>query len=257
MSLMKKILICFVFFLMLFRAFSNVEAQDEVRMGCFQDRSLTVQSVLVLNPTLEKRIQQVGEKVAQASGKPEIKFSYRILNDPTINAYAAPGGRIYILTGLLDFLTSEDELAAVLGHEMAHVIQSHTVKSIKSDYWTRAIGGAFINAAGAAVGVQIGGSKGQLAQMGTNLALSAAGSPLFNAMSKGYSRGNELEADEMGQELLEKAGYNPEAMTTYLQRLETIKYTLESSKKDYPSALINAEPGLGERIQNLRAKRGN
>lgn len=87
---------------------------------------------VVLNHKLNKRITEIGNRVAKASDKPEIKYTFRIINDSTINAYGADGGFVYINTGLLDVLESEDELAAILGHEIAHISKSHQINSLRS-----------------------------------------------------------------------------------------------------------------------------
>lgn len=89
----------------------------EVKFGFYQDKKVLSSMTVVLNHKLNKRITEIGNRVAKASDKPEIKYTFRIINDPTINAYAADGGFVYINTGLLDVLESEDELAAILGLE--------------------------------------------------------------------------------------------------------------------------------------------
>lgn len=162
----KRLILGLVLFSLLFP--ENVIAidEEEIRFGNYQDKFLISTQSFIFNETLNRRINEIGDKISKAPDKPQnIKYTFRVINDPTINAYAAAGGFIYVTTGLLDILDSEDELAAVLAHEIAHVNESHQIKWVYAMHRAKValqtasivlmVGGSF---AGAAAGVAAAGS---------------------------------------------------------------------------------------------------
>jgi predicted Zn-dependent protease len=138
-------------------------------------------------------VQAVGEKVAKRSDLPDWKFKFTVLDDESVNAFTTGGGYVYVHRGLLTYLTSEAELATVLGHEIGHVTARHPARR-----QTRGVL-ASVLATGAAI---VTGSQAvaQLANVGAT------------AWLQGYGRENEMEADRLGLEYSTKSGYRPEAM---------------------------------------------
>ncbi|MDD3654814.1 MAG: M48 family metalloprotease [Desulfotomaculaceae bacterium] len=243
----------------------NSLAVDEVKIGYFVDRLMLTQEVVVSNPALQKKIEEIGQRLALATGRSDIKYTFRILNNPVFNAYAAPRGRIYINTGLFDLVDNEDQLAGVMAHEMAHVVKNHTVKALRTKFWGEAVRNAFIQAAAAAAGVAIsqsvsdsGGATaelcGQLGMIGTNIALSILTSPIGMAIYKGYQKEYELEADDLALEYTARAGYDPDGYIVLLAKAENEKNRLKLNENNYLSNFLNAEPGLVERLRNAREK---
>lgn len=144
-------------------------------------------------PALQAYVQEVGERLATKSHRSNLVYRFTVLDSSEVNAFALPGGYIYITRGLLAYLNSEAELAAVLGHEIGHVTARHSVRQISAAQATGILA--------AVIGAQIG-------QQGTQDLLNLLG----NALLSGYGREHELEADRLGAEYLARAGYDPQAM---------------------------------------------
>ena len=145
------------------------------------------------------RVQQIGQRIAQVSDRQDVAYQFGVIQDKTLNAFTLPGSTIYVYTGLLD-RADEDELACVLGHEMGHAAARHTSKQLQADLGFSLL----VGVAGAAAG-----SPG---------ALRVANS-MYGLLRNGYSRKDELEADRMGIRYAVRAGYNPEGMITFFEKM--------------------------------------
>jgi predicted Zn-dependent protease len=171
------------------------EAQ-EVSIGLRQDALVRQQYKVYPSRALQDYVDSVGQKVAMKSHRPTLRYHYTVVDSPEINAFALPGGYVYITRGILAYLNSEAELAAVLGHETGHVTARHGVRQQS-----------------AAQAAQIGVTLASIfvPQMG-----SYAGQNLTNiiggALLSGYGREHELEADRLGADYLARSGYDPHAM---------------------------------------------
>jgi len=155
---------------------------------------------------LQRYVQEVGLRLASASHRPALEYKYNAVNDPEINAYALPGGKISITRGLLARLRNEDELAAVLGHETGHVCARHAAHQYTNAMILQA---ALI---GSAIYMETQETKNRdLYLMGGLI-----GAQLWMAH---YSRNEERQADELGFEYMVKAGYNPQGMVEVMEIL--------------------------------------
>jgi metalloendopeptidase OMA1, mitochondrial len=247
------------------------EDSEDLKFGFFVDRLTVASQTVVFNEQLNKRITDIGRKVARASEKPLPQYTFRVINNPIINAYSAAGGYIYLNTGMLDVLENEDELAAVLGHEIAHSNHSHQIKGIVSEHRTKVAGEimTYLLSSALAIGLSYGvasgigsGVKSPAAQMLSSAASGAAGSlggqlggeigvAMTISIIKGYGERQELEADSLGVQAAAKAGYNPEAFLAFQKRLISIRDRLGIGKQNYLSSFIKASPGLEKRVQEL------
>jgi predicted Zn-dependent protease len=148
----------------------------------------------------------VGLKLAKVSDMPNLNFTITVLNDSKVNAFALPGGFVYITRGLLALAENEAELAGVLAHEIGHVTARHTAKRYSQAMATN-IGltllGVLTNGSGA------GGSINQIAGLGAQLYL------------QGYSREQELESDLLAIKYMSRAGYDPKALQSFFQKMQT------------------------------------
>src|SRR5579864_24797 len=118
------------------KAFYNTfNDQEEMEMGRKAAEETDKQMMLLDAPELTAYVNEVGSKVAQASRRPEIQYSFKIVNTDTVNAFSLPGGFIYVHRGLLDFVVSESELAGVLAHEVGHVVAYHSMNDVARRYW--------------------------------------------------------------------------------------------------------------------------
>ena len=168
------------------------------------------------DPTAQAYVTRVGNRVKNASELKDQSFTFTLLDSDVVNAFALPGGYVYVTRGLLALTNNEAELAGVLGHEVGHVTARHTAQR-----YDRAkageLGATAAQLAGAVLGGLLGGSEG--AQMGGQLA-GQAGSLGAQAYVQGYSREQEFQADQLGVRYLAAAGYDPDAMATFLATLE-------------------------------------
>lgn len=247
-------------------AFSKVgfagDADEEMKFGYYADRVIVSSQTILFSEALSERISEIGNTVAGVSERPGMNYTFRIINDPTINAYSVSGGFIYVTTGLLDILESEDELAGVLAHEIHHTNASHQMKFIYAAYQRRIAGSilgiffGYLLGAGAAHAVANSpyyAMSEQLAQERVRTAVKlgmALGDEIGVWMVKGYGKEQELEADARAVEYTQKAGYDPQALISVFKKLISIRKALGINERNYVSSLINAEPGLEERIRN-------
>jgi predicted Zn-dependent protease len=171
------------------------EAQ-EIALGRESDAQVRKQYKVYANPALQNYVNHVGQEVAARSHRPNIRYRFTVLDTPEINAFALPGGYVYITRGILAYLNSEAEMAAVLGHEIGHVTARHGVRQQSA-------------AQAANIGISIASIfVPQLnSQLGHDL------SNLFGgALLSGYGRDHELEADRLGADYLARTDYDPQAM---------------------------------------------
>lgn len=176
------------------------EAQ-ELSIGRDAHQQILKQYPRYPDEALQAYVQQVGERVARHSHRGQLDYHFTVIDSPDINAFALPGGYIYIHRGLMAYLGSEAELAAVLGHEVGHVTARHGVRQqSQSTAW---------------------GILGQAVAMGTGVGAAAdVTGVLGNAVVRGYGRDMELEADGLGAQYLARGGYDPQAMIEVVKVLK-------------------------------------
>lgn len=265
---------CIILGLVLFLAFPKVSLagdDEEIKFGFYADRVMVSTQTILLNESLNKRITEIGNRVAKASDRQDMKYTFRVINDPTINAYSAAGGFVYINTGLLDILESEDELAAIMAHEIVHTSKNHQIDFIYAAHRRAVVGqmvgitlGAALGAAGGVAARSAYGSSyytspysyslaqqsiQQMTELGFKLGV-GLGDAMAISMIKGYGKKQELEADAIGVKYTQKAGNDPNALISVFKKLISIRNRLGITPQNYISSLINADPGLEERIKN-------
>src|SRR5262245_37515054 len=184
-----------------------VTAASEQRQGDEEAQKVVEEIGLVRDPSLEEYLQAVGAKLAAVSDRPNGPWKFAVADQAEANAFALPGGYVYVTRGLLALLNSEDELACVVGHEMGHVTASHSTKRMGAALATAPISIA-TGLAGAAVGIVSPALGGVVAGTGEAITGGLVIAP--------FSREQEHEADELGQTLAAKAGYDPAALSRVL-----------------------------------------
>lgn len=153
-----------------------------------------------VDPPQFERVQTIGRRIAQVSDRKDLPYRFGVIRDKGLNAFALPGGTIYIHTGTLEKATDE-ELAAVMAHEVGHVAARHAVKHLQADLGFAAI----LQLAGAA---GVGPESAKIANS------------LYGLFRKGFSRQDELEADRLGIRYARKAGFDPRAMISFFEKIQ-------------------------------------
>lgn len=176
--------------------FVMMSESQEIAIGRQTDEQVRKQYRVYESKALQDYVNRVGQKIAKQSHRPDLQYHFTVLDTPEINAFALPGGYIYITRGIMAYLNSEAELAAVLGHEIGHVTARHGVRQQSAAQATD------IGLAIASIFVPQINSVG--AQNLTNM--------LGGALLSGYGRDHELEADRLGAVYLSRTDYDPQAI---------------------------------------------
>ncbi|HTI37306.1 MAG TPA: M48 family metallopeptidase [Vicinamibacterales bacterium] len=188
-------------------------------------------------------VRQIGQKlVATIPQEYSWPFEFHVIPQKEINAFALPGGQMFVNVGTITAATNEAELAGVMGHEMAHVYMQHSAKQAGKAQTTSAIAGIAAAVLGGTVGNKAGGMVGQLGQMG--IQMGAEGLMLK------YSRGDESQADAVGTMILYKAGYNPQSMADFFE-------TMGAQAGAAPPELFSSHPNPGHRREAIQKEIAN
>ena len=192
------------------------------------------------NDRIQRYVNQVGRWIASHSERPGLPWRFAVLESPLANAGAAPGGQIYITTGLLFRMRSEAELAGALAHEIAHVVQKHHIKA----YQKAKLGEFAMSAGSVIVDSKVkGGSLGrEVGKQAIKLGIGEARTMLL----LGLGRNEEEQADRMGMVLAARAGYDPFGLPTVIQILQDL-----SAEQGGLSLLYATHPAPSERLAAL------
>lgn len=182
-----------------------VSEKDELQLGLDNHGKFEAESGgRYADPTVQTYVNTIGVSLARYAGRPEMNWQFHVLNSDQVNAFAVPGGYIYITQGLLFRMQNEAQLAGVLGHEAAHIAHRHSAKQIETSR------GVAVGTAGVSVLASLFGYEGvgNLASIGAQLGMAS------------YSRAHETEADMSGLKYMAQAGYNPTGMVGVMQVLK-------------------------------------
>ena len=215
--------------------------EDEIQLGNGLAAGLLGAAPLHKNEQMQRYVNRVGRWIAAHSERADLPWTFGVIDKETINAFAMPGGTVMISYGLLKRLQSESELAGVLGHEIAHVVQKHQLKAIQSGQW-----GDIATSVGTEVVDQKLAGRGAVGQA---VRLSGVGQKGVELLTNGFllkplDRSLEYEADRMGVVLAARAGYDPYGFVGVLQMLAQVKETDEGG-------ILATHPSAAERIAEL------
>jgi predicted Zn-dependent protease len=188
------------------RAAGDVGEKDEIEIGRELASMLLGAAPLVANEAMQRYVQSVGRWLASQTERPDLPWQFGVLDAPQLNAFAAPGGFIFITRGLLERMRSEAELAGVLAHEIAHVLQKHHLKAIQKSGQV----GLATGVLSLAVQDRNSFARDKLIAFGTEM------------YSRGLDRGDELEADRLGVVIAARAGYDPYGLPAVLLTLQAM-----------------------------------
>lgn len=175
---------------------SLISNKEEIEMGRNVAKQVEKQYGLVDDDVLQARVDAIGKRLAAVTERKDLPYTFKVLNSNEVNAFALPGGFIYVYKGLVDLMPSDEELAGVIGHELAHVVKRHSVKQMEKGLGMSLLFNLVF------------GDRGALLQ-----------SLAYNAIMADYSRDDEHEADHLGFLHSWRAGYNPYSMLMGMKKL--------------------------------------
>jgi len=241
---MKKILVSLGIILLLLTAtcainpvtgkyeLSLISAQQEIALGKETDVEIRSQYGVYDSPSLEEYVNKVGMTLTPHTHRPHLVYNFAVLDTPVVNAFALPGGYIYVTRGILAMMKSEAELAAVLAHELGHVSARHGVQRLSK-----------------LLLVQIGLNVGS-ALSDTFAQISGVASIGIQLLFLKYSRDDEREADVLGVEYARKGSYDPGEMVSFFSSLQNLG---DLSGGHSLPGFLSTHPLTSERIQNVQA----
>ncbi|HYG55358.1 MAG TPA: M48 family metalloprotease [Burkholderiales bacterium] len=212
------------------RATGEIDEKQEIQIGRDMGARLLGAAPLVADARLQRYVNHVGRWLAAQTERPDLPWQFGVLDAPQVNAFAVPGGTIFVTRGLVERMRSEAELAGVLAHEIAHVLQKHHLKAIQQNAKTSLAGEAL------SMALQEGNSavRDKLISLGTEL------------YARGLDKSDELEADRLGVIIAARGGYDPYGLPTVLQVLQ------RANPEDSGLALMfKTHPAPAERLQAL------
>lgn len=212
-----------------------VSAGQEITLGEDAYRHSLRDSVVMRNPDTDRIVRKVGERIAAAANKADYKWEFTVINDPeTVNAFAVPGGKVAVYTGIFGPARDEAGLAVVLGHEVAHALARHPAERMSQ--------GLLLQIGGVGLGVALGRNPAV-----ANQVLQAYGIVGGVGMLP-FSRSQETEADHIGLILMAKAGYDPRVALELWERMEK-----KEGGRAAPPEFLSTHPGYETRVQQIRS----
>ena len=218
--------------------FVMVSEDQEIAQGREYHQTIIAQYGVYDNPELKAYVDKIGQNLAAKSHRAHLDFHFTVLDTPDINAFALPGGYVYITRGIMAYLDSEAELAGVLGHEIGHVTARHSVRQQSGQL------------ASGLLNVLIAATTG-------SDTLSQLGNQLSTGIIRGYGRKHELEADRLGAQYLHRTGYDPEIMLEVIGVLKDQElYEIAKAKQENRSPNIyhgvySTHPENDDRLQTV------
>ncbi len=215
-----------------------VSTDKEIKMGLenYQYGQQASGGQYAVDPELSAYVQEVGQKLAKNSDRPDLPFEFVVLNDSVPNAWALPGGKIAVNRGLLTHLENEAELAAVLGHEITHAAARHGAKAMERQI--------IMSTGLVAANVAIAASHKESDPVYKDKALAASAAAAAGLISTKYSREAELEADSYGMDYMVKSGYSPQGAVSLQQ---TFVKLMDKKSPNWVEGLFASHPPSEER----------
>jgi predicted Zn-dependent protease len=205
-----------------------ISTEQELSLGEQFDKQLRTENKVFADSLWQSYFNEIGQSIVRVCDRKDIGYRFTVIESEQINAFATPGGYVYIYTGLLDRISNEAELAAVTAHEISHVVARHSVKRLQS-----AVGIGLLEQ------IAFGGNASatrDVVNLGVGVAL------------QGYSRANEFEADEYGIVYMTAAGYNPQGAIELFQMLASLG---DAGQKNVFERLSASHPDTQARIDRV------
>ncbi len=215
--------------------FNLFSTEEEVKLGEGFSEEVEKENPILKDQLITSYVDEMGQNIARHSKRPDILYHFRVVDTKAVNAFALPGGYIYINRGLLDLVDDQSELAGVMAHEIGHVVARHSTKQLSKQL--------------VLAGIIIGASEaiGQKSEKWGAIAQVAGSLGFFLGMMK-YSRDDEREADWLAINEIHLAGYNPEGMVTLFDKFKKLHKRNPSRFEQF----FLSHPNTDERINNMR-----
>jgi len=215
--------------------FIVISESEEMQLGVAAYQEVLREEKIVRDPAIVNVVEKVGRRIAEAADKPEYNWQFTVIDDPkSVNAFALPGGKVAVYTGLFPVARDEAGLAAVIGHEVAHALARHGAERMSQ--------GLALEIAAVGLSAALGDAS-PATQQGV---MQAFGLGAQVGVVLPFSRSQESEADRIGLILMAKAGYDPEAALSLWRRME-------EQGKNGPPEFLSTHPGYETRQQNIRS----
>ena len=215
------------------KATHEINETEEIAIGRDVAARLLGAAPLMNDMRVQRYVNHVGRWLASQSERPDLPWRFGVMEAPQLNAFAVPGGTIFITRGLLEKMHSEAELAGVLSHEIVHVVRKHHLKAIQKGALTQ----LSADAAGAALTNVNTEARNKLIAFGTEM------------YSRGLDKGDEFEADRLGVVIAARGGYDSYGLPAVLQTLQGM-----NAQDSAVALMFKTHPAPGERLDTLAAK---
>ena len=212
--------------------FIIIPTDAEVAMGKKIHEQIATTSGVIERGKESERIRVIGARLARISDQQDYAYRFYLINQKDINAFTTPGGNVYFFKGLLGKLSTDDQVAAVLAHEIGHCAARHTVKKFQASLGYSLIGSLVFSQ------LKMGEETKAMTRMASNTAVQLAMSA--------YSRQDEYEADRLGVKYMSLAGYNLNGM------IETLQILKRESQGKEPLLILSTHPYLDDRIRAVK-----
>jgi predicted Zn-dependent protease len=212
---------------------------DEILMGEKTAEALLAEAPLANDEQLQIYVNRVGYWLAQQSGRPDLPWHFVVLNNSAVNAFAAPGGYVFITTGMLDIIYNEAELAGALAHEIAHVVDKHYLNALQSKAQTGLLTDVLVLSQQA--------SRSQDERDSSSTSITGQYDKLVSDVyNRGLDRDDEYRADELGAVIAARAGYDHYGFASVLQHVDGA-----DDDNDALPGFLNRHPDTAERLAAL------
>ncbi len=202
--------------------YTITSTSKEVALGRKIARQVHVELPSVADDAVQQRVRAIGERIVAVCDRKELVYTFEVIEDPEMNAFSLPGGYVFVNRGLIDRAANDDELAAVIAHEVAHVTARHAVKRYESG-----------------LGMQLA----QLAAVAARQGAAASGLGVgMRAAQLAYARQDELEADRLGVKYMKAAGFDPRGMLSFLKKLH--EHTRQRNTAYLPRGVVRPQYAL-------------
>jgi predicted Zn-dependent protease len=211
-----------------------ITSAEEVQIGrSFSQEIIKKEKPPLQDAAKQRYVQQIGQRIVAANDRKDIVYQFTVLDSPDLNAFALPGGFVYIYRGLLEKV-DEDELAAILAHEVGHIAAKHSVKQLQAALGYNVLLGAAL--------VGLGAKDPGLVE-----SMAGLSNTVYTLLSRGYSREDEFFADKLAVKYTSGAGYDPQGMVRVLELLNK-----DAGPSGRVFEILSTHPRMVERIDRVK-----